>query len=148
MDYISGLPPSDKISNLKIGIISTTWHEELINQMTIQTKQHLLSLGVNQIDTIKVPGCFEIPLACKTLTDKYDCIICIGILIKGDTFHFEQVSDATTKGLMKVQLKCNIPIVNGVLCCYTTDQAMERINPKFGLAKSYALTAIRMTQFF
>ena len=81
---------------------------------------------------------------CNQIADKYDCIICIGILIKGDTLHFDNVSSAVTNGIMQVQLTNNIPIVDAILSCFDLEQVFKRIEPKSELAKSYALTTLQV----
>ena len=134
----------DSVDKYKIAIVSTMWHQELIDAMKSETIQELNNLGIIDISEYSVPGCLEIPWMCNKIAKVYDCIICIGILIKGNTMHFENVSTAATNGIVRVQLDHNVPIVDGILSCYNLDQVLKRITPESELAKSYALTAVHM----
>ena len=75
-----------------------------------------------------VPGSFELPLAARflALSGTVDAIVCAGVLIKGDTMHFEYIADAVAKGIMNVGIQTNIPIVFGVLTCLNEDQVKAR----------------------
>jgi len=99
------------------------------------------------IDIIRVPGSFEIPLTAKKLakTGKYDAIICLGAVIRGATPHFDYVASEVTKGIAQVSLETEIPIAYGILTTDTIEQAIERAGTKMG-NKGFdaALTAIEM----
>lgn len=99
------------------------------------------------IDIIRVPGSFEIPLTAKKLakTGKYDAIICLGAVIRGATPHFDYVASEVTKGIAQVSLETEIPIAYGILTTDTIEQAVERAGTKMG-NKGFdaALTAIEM----
>lgn len=94
-------------------------------------------LGVKESNIVvtTVPGSYELPFGTETffLSDKaenkdapFDAIISIGVLIKGQTMHFEYISDAVSHGLMNVQFKLDIPVIFGLLTCLTEEQALER----------------------
>jgi len=144
------LPTSANISKLRIGIIRTCWNESFVSPLSLQCKKALLSAGVlpeNIIaDIWDVPGAFELPFAAQRLavTGCVDAIICFGVLIKGETMHFEYISSAVSGGLMQVQLSANLPVLYGVLNCLTPAQAQERCSPNSPLPLSLATTAIRM----
>jgi len=99
------------------------------------------------IDIIRVPGSFEIPLTAKKLakTGRYDAIICLGAVIRGATPHFDYVASEVTKGIAQVSLETEIPIAYGILTTDTIEQAVERAGTKMG-NKGFdaALTAIEM----
>jgi len=82
----------------------------------------------NDLPVFKVPGAFEIPIIADKLASqkKYDAIICLGAVIKGETAHFEYVSKAVADGILHVGLKYSIPVIFGVLTTYTEEQAEER----------------------
>jgi 6,7-dimethyl-8-ribityllumazine synthase len=86
------------------------------------------------IDVIRVPGSFEIPLAVKraALAKKYDAIICLGAVIRGETPHFDYVASEVTKGIALLNLEFAIPITYGVITADNTDQAIERSGNKMG----------------
>lgn len=80
------------------------------------------------INVISVPGAYEIPLTAKQLcmTGKYCGIICLGAVIKGETAHFEYISNAVSNGIMSLNLEYSMPVSFGVLTCYTDEQALKR----------------------
>ncbi len=86
------------------------------------------------ISIVWVPGSFEIPPIAKrlALSQKYDAVICLGALLRGETPHFEYLSSAVTKELGAIGLEANIPVINGVLTCNTMEQAVDRAGLKTG----------------
>lgn len=99
-----------------------------------------------EIDIIKVPGAFEIPLAAKLLTKKdYDAIICLGAVIRGETPHFDYVCNEVSKGVASVSLNSNMPVIFGVVTTDTIEQAVQRAGVKSGNKGSKAaISAIEM----
>lgn len=103
------------------------------------------------IEVVKVPGAFEMPLAAQRLTakNKYDAVIALGAVIRGGTPHFEYVSGEVTKGLASVSLQSNTPIAFGVLTVDSIEQAIERAGTKAGnKGAEAALSAIEMVNLF
>lgn len=101
------------------------------------------------ITVIWVPGSFEIPLAALKLAKsaKYDAVICLGALLRGDTPHFDHLSSVVTKELAAVSLQTGVPVVHGILTCNTMEQAVERAGLKSGnRGFDAAVTAIEMVQ--
>ncbi|MCI0470176.1 MAG: 6,7-dimethyl-8-ribityllumazine synthase [Candidatus Aminicenantes bacterium] len=88
----------------------------------------------NAIDVLRVPGAFEIPLVAKRAaqTKKYDAIICLGAVIRGETPHFDYVAGEVTKGIALLNLEFSIPIAYGIITADTTEQAIERAGNKMG----------------
>jgi len=103
----------------------------------------------DDISVVWVPGSFEIPSIAKklTLSQKYDAVICLGALLRGETPHFEYLSSAVTKELGQIGLESGIPVINGVLTCNTMEQAVDRAGLKTG-NKGFdaSVTAIEMVQ--
>jgi 6,7-dimethyl-8-ribityllumazine synthase len=101
------------------------------------------------ISVIWVPGTFEIPPIAKrlALSKKYDAVICLGALLRGETPHFEYLSSAVTKELGSIGLEARVPVVNGVLTCNTMEQAVDRAGLKTG-NKGFeaAMVAIEMVE--
>ena len=95
------------------------------------------------IDVVRVPGAFEMPLALKTMaaSKKYDALIALGAVIRGDTYHFEVVSNESARCVGGVQLHTGVPVANAILTTDTDEQAIERMHVKGGEA---ALVAIEM----
>ncbi len=99
------------------------------------------------IDIVKVPGAFEIPLLAKKLAAKnrYDAIICLGAVIRGATPHFDYVSAEVTKGIAVVGLEADIPVIFGIITTENIEQAIERAGTKAGnKGWSAAITAVEM----
>ena len=128
---------------LRVLVVHTRWNSEIVNELVSLCLETLRESGC-EVVVKDVPGCYELPFACQTLlastTESFDGAVAIGLLIKGQTMHFEYISTATTSGLMQAQLELRKPIVFGVLTCLTEEQAKARIQH----AKEWALTAIEM----
>lgn len=103
------------------------------------------------IDVYKVPGAFEIPALISKLSDikKYDAIIALGVIIRGDTPHFEYVANETTKGIASISIQKGIPVAFGIVTADNMEQAIERCGTKNG-NKGFdaAMTAIEMANLF
>lgn len=105
----------------------------------------------SKIDVIKVPGSFEIPVVSDKMaaSGKYNAIICLGAVIRGNTPHFEYVASEVTKGIAQTSLKYGIPVIMGVLTTDTIEQAIERAGTKSGnKGWDAALSAIEMADLF
>jgi len=142
----TSLLTSNTANSLRIGIIRTSWNEELVNPFASAIRRNLLTRNIRSqnIKTLTVPGSFEIPFAAKILASECDAVICVGLLLKGETMHFEIISQAVAQGLMNVQLECGVPMVNGVLNCLTEEQAVIRCASDSLLVESLASTAVHM----
>ena len=124
---------------LKIAIILPYFNETLGLELLENTKKTLLKNDVleNNITLIRVAGTLEIPFACKKISArKSEChgIIALGIVIRGETAHFDLVTQTTYHGLMQLQLSSGIPIAFGILACENLKQAQKRVS-KTGLNK-------------
>lgn len=120
----------------RFAIVAARFYEEVADRMTESARRalHDCSVAETDIDVFAVPGCFELPLACRNLLDtqRYHGLVAIGAVIRGDTPHFEFVAGECARGLMDVQLACGAPIGFGVLTTDTLEQAQERADPKRG----------------
>ena len=115
----------------RIGIISTRWNFEIVNSLLTGCLTRMKEMGVKEenITQWEVAGSYELPQAAKMMLEQVenlDAVICIGVLIKGETMHFEYIADAVSKGIMRVSLDAGIPVVFGVLTCLTEKQAIVR----------------------
>ncbi len=99
-----------------------------------------------QVDYAWVPGCYEIPLVARQLafSQRYDAIICIGAVIKGDTPHFDYVSSEVAKGVAAASYHSGVPVIFGVLTVDTMTQALERAGIKSNHGWGYAMNALEM----
>lgn len=127
MTYIKG-ELQDR--NYRIGIVVSRWNQEITFALERGARRALLAFGCSdeRIDTIEVPGAFEIPVVLESLarTGKYHGLVALGCVIKGETTHFEHVSEAAMKGMYDVAMRYAMPVGCGVLTTYTPDQAAER----------------------
>ena len=106
---------------------------------------------MDEVTAAWVPGSFEIPPVARklALSRKFDAVICLGALIRGETPHFDHLSSTVTKELGNISLEADIPVINGILTCNTMEQAIDRAGLKTG-NKGFdaAVTAIEMAQVF
>lgn len=103
----------------------------------------------DDITIVYVPGSFEIPLAAKklALSKKYDAVICLGALLRGETPHFDYIASTVTKGISSAGLETGVPVIYGVLTCNTVEQAIDRAGLKSGNKGFEAgVAAIEMVQ--
>ncbi len=106
-----------------------------------------LSVSAELLSTFDVPGCFELPLVAKELasTGRFDAVICLGAIIRGDTPHFDYVSSETASGIQRAALDTGVPVIFGVLTTDNEEQALARIGGVAGhKGKEAALTAVEM----
>ena len=115
---------------LRLAIIQSKYRSEVGEALTENCLVTLKDKGVDksQVKVIKVPGALEIPLAAKKLakSNQYDAIIVFGAVLKGKTYHFEQVSDECVRGCMQVSYDFEVPVIFEVLCVYDIQDALER----------------------
>jgi 6,7-dimethyl-8-ribityllumazine synthase len=134
---------------LKIGIVAARFNDFITSRLVDGALDGLQRHGVadGDIDILKVPGAYEIPLAAKmlALSKKYNAVICLGAVIRGATPHFEYVSAEVSKGVASVSLDSGVPVIFGVLTTDSIEQAIERAGTKSGnKGWDAALAAIEM----
>lgn len=124
--------------SLKIAVVVSQFNREITQELLKAAQEELQRAGVLEIDVFWVPGAFELPATVKRLAQlrRYDGILPLGCVIKGETAHFDHIARAVTDGLMHVTLECETPIVFGVLTPYTEEQAWARISKGAEVAKS------------
>ena len=111
----------------KVAIISSSWHLDICNDLIAGATRALSLADVREIEVIYVPGSFEIPLAAQKAFEKgFDAVVAVGLVLKGETPHFDFVCQGVTQGVIDVQLKFSKPIGYGVLMCNELDQAIAR----------------------
>lgn len=140
----------DHPESYKIGIAVAEWNDQITGALAEGAKLALKDAGIpeNQIWIHPVAGSYELPLASAYLLDAgCDAVIAIGCLIKGDTPHFEYISEAVTQGIMRLNLDTRKPVIFGVLTTLTLQQALERAGGSLG-NKGYeaAVAALKMLQ--
>ncbi len=117
--------------NKKILIVSSNYYKDISNSLEKGTISTLKDNNYNY-DLINAPGCFEIPYLIKKNINNYIGFICLGCIIKGETYHFEIIANETSRKIMDLSVENNIPIGFGILTCYDLHQAIVRsdINQK------------------
>ncbi|ARF09969.1 deoxycytidylate deaminase [Indivirus ILV1] len=130
--------------SLKIALVYSMWHSTYISQIRTQLKEYLHKFGVKNITEFGVPGSNEIPFKSLKVAKDFDGIICIGILIKGDTLHFENVSTAVSNGIMQAQLSTRVPMMNCVMSCLNMEQVVDRITGEKSTLEYIARSLINM----
>jgi 6,7-dimethyl-8-ribityllumazine synthase len=119
---------------LRVAIAMARFNPDIGNGLLSACCAELRKLGVAPADTliVTVPGALELPLALQrlALSGKYDALVALGAVIRGETYHFEIVSNEMARGVTEVQLKTGIPIANGVLTTEDDDQAIARMHEK------------------
>lgn len=136
---------------LKLPIVVSRFNDFITNKLLDSAVDALLKHGVSEqnIDIIKVPGSFEIPIAAKKIAEKKspDAIICLGAIIRGATPHFGYIASAVAKGIATVSLEAGIPVAFGVITADTIEQAVERAGTKSSnKGWEAAMAAIEMAQ--
>ena len=121
-------------AKLRIAVVRARFNEPIGAGLLAACLDRLAALGVpsSGITLLSVPGALEIPLALQQLaaSGHYDALIALGAVVRGDTYHFEVVSNESASGIMQVQLDAGVPIANGVLTTDTEEQAMARVAQK------------------
>jgi len=143
--------PAPDCSGKRFGLVVARFYDEIARLLVDGAQRGLAACGVTEIEAYDVPGCFELPLACRNLidTDRYDALVALGVVIRGETPHFDFVAGECARGIMEVQLATGIPIGFGVLTTENAAQAQERADPERG-DKGYeaaiaAATLLRLT---
>ena len=114
-------------SNLKAVVISASWHPEICQSLIDGAVRGFEKSGVTNVEVRKVSGSFELPLAAQLALDSgFDVAVVVGLVLRGETPHFDYVCQGVTQGVIDVQLKFSKPIGYGVLMCENLDQAIAR----------------------
>ncbi len=120
--------------NLRIGIVQARFNQEVTNALSSACRQELLALGVAERDIhqVSVPGALEVPVALQALAEmsKFDALIAIGCIIRGETYHFELVANESSAGVTRIALDFQIPIANAILTTENQSQAIARQSVK------------------
>jgi 6,7-dimethyl-8-ribityllumazine synthase len=140
---IRELEPNFAAGTLRVGIVMARFNREIGEGLLSGCKAELTKLGVadENVTLATVPGALEIPLVLQTMAQsgKFDALVALGAVIRGETYHFEIVSNESARGVTDVQLNTGIPIANGVLTTENDDQALVRMVQKGGEAAQAAI---------
>ena len=142
----SGAPAiSVTAPDVRVAIVAASWHEQVMDGLVEGAHRGLTAAGVTDITEVRVPGTFELPVACATLAGRFDALVALGVVIRGGTPHFEYVAGECTKGLAQVSMEYGVPVAFGVLTVDSIEQAIERSGTKAGnKGAEAALSALEM----
>jgi 6,7-dimethyl-8-ribityllumazine synthase len=140
-------------SSLKFGIIVSRFNDFITRHLVDGAMDALIRHGVRDSDIkiVKVPGSFEIPYAAKilALSKKYDAVICLGVIIRGDTPHYQYISSEVAKGIAAISLETRVPVIYGVITVENIEQGIERSGTKSGnRGWDSAINAIEMVNLY
>jgi 6,7-dimethyl-8-ribityllumazine synthase len=120
----------------RFAIVASRWNDFLTSRLVEGALDALERLGVDEksVELFKVPGSFEIPLLARKVaaSKKWDAVICVGTIIRGQTPHFEYIASEVTKGIAQAGMETDVPVVYGIVTADTLEQAIDRAGVKAG----------------
>lgn len=135
-------------AGLRVGVAAARFNEKHVDSLLAQVRAQLLEAGVKErsIEIVRVPGSNELPSALQLLAlrKKYDVLIALGVLIRGDTIHYELIADAATHALQHLALSLKTPVINGIVVAEKQSQADDRCFGKVPRGAEFALSALEM----
>lgn len=136
-------------AGLRLAVVTARFNAHVTSLLEQGCRDELAQRGADEdaLTAFEVPGCFELPLVARALaaSGRYDAVICLGAVIRGDTPHFDYVSSETASGIQRAALETGVPVVFGVLTTDNEEQAMARAGGSAGhKGREAALTAIEM----
>jgi 6,7-dimethyl-8-ribityllumazine synthase len=142
----------ESLHNPRVAVVHTEWNEKIVRELVNGCESTVHKFTGEILANIAVPGCFELPFACRQLWDhvkdheiKPEAIIAFGAVIRGGTPHFDYVCKAVTEGILQVNLTLPVPVIFGVLTLDTEEQAWERLGGEHGhKGEEAAITALKM----
>jgi 6,7-dimethyl-8-ribityllumazine synthase len=133
-ENITEIDPNLNGAGLKVGVVMARFNIDVCEGLLSACAAELKKLGVTaeDITIATVPGALEIPLVLQTMAQSsdFDALVALGAVIRGETYHFEVVSNDSCRAIMEVQLDTGVPIANGILTCEDDDQALARMQTK------------------
>lgn len=147
-DEIMEIEPRLAGAGLRIGIVTSRFNPDIGEGLFSACIDELLRLGVaaRDITSTSVPGALEVPLVLQTMAQsgKFDALVAVGCVIRGETYHFEIVSNESARGILDVQLRTGVPIANAILTTEDDDQALVRMAPKGTEAAQAAIEMVNL----
>jgi 6,7-dimethyl-8-ribityllumazine synthase len=113
-------------SGIKLAIVASTWHAKICDALLDNACRVAREYGVGKPTVVRVLGAIEIPVVAQELARSHDAVVALGVVIRGQTPHFDYVCDAVTQGLTRVSLDAATPVANGVLTTDNEEQALDR----------------------
>lgn len=137
--------------DMRIGVVAARFNGEIVDRLLETALEELQALGVglDHIVVHRVPGSFELPIAAQALLrgpQPPDAVICLGVVVRGETAHFEYVAGAAAQGILRVGLDTGRPVIFGVLTTETLDQAWDRTDGRYRRGADAARDAVEMVR--
>ena len=128
MSPAHGVPdlPELDASGVRLAIVASTWHQKICDALLDSAIRVAKDAGVRKPTVARVLGAIEIPVVAQELARNHDAVVALGVVIRGQTPHFDYVCDAVTQGLTRVSLDASTPVANGVLTTDNEEQALDR----------------------
>lgn len=128
MSPAHGVPdmPVLDASGVRLAIVASTWHQKICDALLDSAQRVAEDAGVRKPTVVRVLGAIEIPVVAQELARNHDAVVALGVVIRGQTPHFDYVCDAVTQGLTRVSLDAGTPVANGVLTTNDEEQALDR----------------------
>ncbi len=128
-------------TGLLLGVVATRWHHEITDQLLDRALAAAKACGVTDVTVTRVAGSVELPVVAQALARAHDAVVALGVVIRGDTAHFDYVCRSVTDGLTRVALDESTPVAHGVLTVDSIDQALDRAGlPDSGEDKGWTAT--------
>lgn len=127
----------------RFAIVASRWNDSIVSRLIDGALEALGELSAEAIEVFRVPGAFEIPLCALKAAEsgKFDAVICLGVIIRGQTPHFEYIAGEVARGIGEAGLKTGVPLLFGVITAENVDQAIDRSGVKLGNKGFEAATA-------
>lgn len=113
-------------SGLRAVVVAASWHDEIMDGLVDGARRGAAACGIEDVEVVRVPGTFELPVAAARLAEDHDAVVALGVVIRGGTPHFDYVCQAATVGLTEVAVRSGVPVGFGVLTCDDEQQALDR----------------------
>ncbi|HVS81024.1 MAG TPA: 6,7-dimethyl-8-ribityllumazine synthase [Pyrinomonadaceae bacterium] len=134
-----------KAKGFRFAIVASRWNDSLVSRLIDGALDALAELSVdeNAVEIFRVPGSFEIPLCALKAAEskKFDAVICLGVIIRGQTPHFEYIATEVARGIGEASMKTGVPLLFGIITAENVDQAIDRAGVKLGNKGFEAATA-------
>jgi 6,7-dimethyl-8-ribityllumazine synthase len=118
--------PAVDATGLVLGVVASRWHGELVDHMFARARAAAAAAGVARVRPVRVAGAVELPVVAQALARRCDAVVALGVVVRGETAHFDYVCRAVTDGLLRVALDESTPVAHGVLTVGTWEQAVAR----------------------
>jgi 6,7-dimethyl-8-ribityllumazine synthase len=124
----AGVPDLPRLdaAGLRLAIVASTWHANICDALLAGARKVAADAGIGDPTVVRVLGAIEIPVVAQEVASNHDAVVALGVVIRGQTPHFDYVCDAVTQGLTRVSLDSATPVANGVLTTNTEEQALDR----------------------